>query len=175
MSVAEMNSIDSTIGFNENNLDFIKQSRREEGGVYKKYRFFYTVGLFKFLLEDDIKVENLHEHTINAMPYAPEWCSGVISVRGVIMPVVNMHAFLKTGIDASPKKNKLIILDHRNHSPIALMIDRLPEVMFKDDYVIEKSPDKSPSWLANIMKNKTVTVYEVDHSELLKKLRYTQI
>lgn len=175
MSIAEIDSITSTRNFNKNNSIFIKKSRKEEGGIYKNYRFFYTVGLFKFLLEGDIKVENLHEYTINAMPYAPEWCSGVISVRGIIMPVVNMHIFLKTGVGTSPKKSKLIVLEHKSHSPIALMIDKLPEVIFTDDYMSEKVPDNSPEWLRKILKNKDHIVYEINHSELLKKLRYTQI
>ena len=89
-----------------------------QNNAYNQKRFFYTVGLFNFLLEESIRVENLYEVTINNVPHVPAWCSGVTSIRGNIMPVVNLHIFLKTGVNNTHKNKKLIMLEHHHYSPI---------------------------------------------------------
>jgi chemotaxis signal transduction protein len=138
---------------------------------YHQTRFFYTIGLFNFLLEENIKVENLYEFTVNKVPHAPEWCSGITTIRGNIMPVVNMHVFLKTGTNTTPRKKKLIMLEHKNYSPIVFEIDKLPEVLAINHYTTVKTPEKSPIWLKKALKNDTHTIYEINHLELLKQLK----
>jgi chemotaxis signal transduction protein len=142
---------------------------------YNQTRFFYTVGLFNFLLEENIKVENLYEFTINDVPYTPEWCSGVTSIRGNIMPVVNMHIFLKTGKYADSQNKKLMMLEHKNHAPIVFEIDKLPEVISTDHYTNAPVPKKSPMWLKKVLKNENNIIYEINHSELLRQLKNSQI
>lgn len=142
---------------------------------YHQNRFFYTVGLFNFLLEESIKVENLYEFNINTVPYAPEWCSGVTSIRGNIMPVVNMHVFLKTGKNTNAKNKKLMMLEHKNHPPIVFEIDKLPEVISVDKYMDAPVPKQSPVWLKKALKNEKNVIYEINHSELLRQLKNSQI
>ncbi len=138
---------------------------------YHQTRFFYTVGLFNFLLEESIKVENLYAFTINDVPYAPEWCSGVTSIRGNIMPVVNMHIFLKTGRYAESQNKKLMMLEHKNHAPIVFEIDKLPDVISIDHYIDAPVAKKSPIWLKKALKNEKNIIYEINHSELLRQLK----
>lgn len=147
----------------------------EKNKYYNKNRFFYTIGLFNFLLEESIKVENLYNSTVNSVPYAPEWCSGITSIRGNIIPVVNMHIFLKTGKNIPSKKKKLMMIEHNNHSPIVFEIDRLPEVISTDNYTYTQLPNKSPIWLKKALRNEENIIYEINHSELLKQLKISQI
>jgi chemotaxis signal transduction protein len=147
----------------------------QKNKVYHQGRFFYTIGLFNFLLEESIKVENLYEFTVNSVPYAPEWCSGVTSIRGNIMPVVNMHVFLKTGKNTDSQNKKLMMLEHKNHSPIVFEIDKLPELISTNHYSAAPVPKKSPSWLKKALKNEKNVIYQINHSELLKQLKNSQI
>lgn len=137
--------------------------------------FFYTVGSYNILVEQDIKVENISGLTINKVPHTPEWCTGIVNIRGNIMPIVNMHTFLKTGIDASSKKSKLIMLEYKNLAPIIFQIDKLPEMVFIDDYTSKQVSGKSPEWLIESLKNGTNTLYKVDHHKLFTQLTNTQL
>ena len=169
-----MNTLTSISGINEENVKTAFKSP-SQNKHHNQSRFFYTVGLFNFLLEESIKVENLYEFTVNSVPSAPEWCSGVTSIRGDIMPVVNMHVFLKTGIRITSRKKKLIMLKHKNHAPIVFEIDKLPEVIFPHHYTTMKAPDKAPLWLKKVLINKNNTLYQINHSQLLEQLKNSQI
>lgn len=143
-------------------------------GKKKVSRFTYTVGPYNFLLEQDIKVENLSNLTFNEIPRAPKWCKGIVNVRGIITPIVDMHDFLKTGSKTSTKKSHLMMLDHKDHSPVIFLIDQLPEIVDLDDYTTIEKPNKAPSWLIKAIKNGTNTLYQIDHSELMNQLKNTQ-
>jgi len=180
MSVAEMNTMTAMNDVEGKKSESIFKSSQlsqasPKNKAYHQSRFFYTIGLFNFLLEESIKVENLYEFTVNSVPYAPEWCSGVISIRGNIMPVVNMHVFLKTGKSTDSQNKKLIMLEHKNHSPIVFEIDKLPELISINNYIAALIPKKSPSWLKKALKNEKNIIYEVNHSELLRQLKNSQI
>ncbi len=149
----------------------INQLPKAENRSNKHSRFYYTVDLFNFLLEAGIKAENLHGYTVNILPHVPEWCVGVVNVRGDITPVVDMHVFLKTGISNHSNKNKkLLLLEHDNFPSIILQIDDLPKVAFLDEYSHGVLPKKAPSWLIRHFKNGDSSLYEINHTDLLNNL-----
>ncbi|HHL18410.1 MAG TPA: hypothetical protein ENJ33_01595 [Thiothrix sp.] len=170
-AMGDINGEDTESVFKPSQLPQSSQKNKS----YNQTRFFYTVGLFNFLLEESIKVENLYEFTINDVPYAPEWCSGVTSIRGNIMPIVNMHVFLKTGKHTGLKNKKLMMLEHQDHSPIIFEIDKLPEIIFINNYSDAPAPKKSPVWLKKTLKNEKNIIYEINHSELLRQLKNSQL
>ena len=138
----------------------------------KQGRFYYTVGMFNFLLEAGIKAENLHGLTVNSVPHVPAWCIGVVNVRGNIIPVVDMHVFLKTGMSRHTNKNKkLLLLERENQSSIIFQIDTLPKVTFLGEYSRKKLPEKTPSWLIRHFKNENHNLYEINHTDLLTALK----
>ena len=137
-------------------------------------RFYYTVGAFNILLEQKIKAENLPLLTINKIPHAPKWCKGMINIRGIIIPVVDMHIFLKTGIDTSKHKSKLLMLQLKDHDPIIFQIDKLPEIVNTEDFAYSKAPENSPTWLKNTLKSEQNSIYEINHADFFKQLRQSQ-
>jgi chemotaxis signal transduction protein len=140
-------------------------------------RFFYSVGGLNFLFETNLKVENLSDTTINKVPHAPEWCSGIISVRGVIIPVVNMHILFKDEIKNSKtnikhnKKPHLLMIEHENHVPLILQIDKLPEIINIKDYTYSKSADNSPNWQGKTWENSTNKLFEINHDILFNTIK----
>lgn len=142
-------------------------------------RFFYSVGDLNFLFEKDLKVENLSGLTINKIPHAPEWCLGIISVRGVIIPVVNMHTLLKDELKKLKHKTKnkqnkkpyLLMVEHNNHAPIILQIDKLPEVINIKDYTYSKSANNSPNWQGKTWENSTNKLFEINHNLLFNTIK----
>ena len=139
-------------------------------------RFYYTVGNHNLLFEKNLKVENLSATTINKVPHAPDWCTGIISVRGVIMPVVNMHTFLNSELKLKEKyiqskKTYLLMIEHNNHAPIILQIDKLPEIININDYTYSRSANNSPDWQGKTWKNSTNKLFEIDHDKLLNSFK----
>lgn len=138
-------------------------------------RFFYTVGDNNFLFEKELKVENLPSTIINKVPHTPKWCKGIISVRGVIMPVMDMRILVNSEQkeDAQKRKNKtyLLMIEHKNHAPIILQIDKLPEMVNIKDYTYSRSANNSPDWQGKTWKNSTNKLFEVDHDKLFNSIK----
>ncbi len=139
-------------------------------------RFFYTVGNHNFIFEKNLKVENLSATTINKVPHTPDWCTGIISVRGIIMPVVNMHTLLNSELKLKnkyiqSKKTYLLMVEHNNHAPIILQIDKLPEIININDYTYSRSVNNSPDWQGKTWKNSTNKLFEIDHDKLLNTFK----
>ncbi len=133
-------------------------------------RFYYSVGKLNLLLEQDIKAENLSQPKIYEIPHPPSWCSGIVNVRGNIVPVVNMHILLKTGERTSTKHSKLLLFHHDSLSPIIFQIDKLPSMINFDNYTSKMLPDNSADWMTQLFQYESNIIYEVNHINLLKKL-----
>jgi len=140
-------------------------------------RFYYSVGNLNFLFESDLKVENISDTKINKVPHAPNWYTGIISVRGVIVPIVNMHTLLKDKLKKTKnqiKQNKkpyLLMIEHSNHDPIILQIDTLPKIINIKDYTYSRSENNSPSWQGKTWKNSTNKLFEIDHDLFLNTIK----
>jgi len=139
-------------------------------------RFYYTIGNHNFLFEKNLKVENLSATTINRVPHTPDWCTGIISVRGIIMPVVNMHILLNNELKLEKKYKQgkrpyLLMVEHDNHAPIILQLDKLPEIININDYTYSRSESNSPNWQGKTWKNSTNKLFEIDHDKLFNTFK----
>ncbi len=145
-------------------------------------RFFYSIGEYNFLFEENLKVENIPLKTINKLPHTAKWCSGIINIRGVIMPVVDMHYILKNHTKfKAPNKDKskekknhnkyLIMIEHKLHAPLVLQIDKLPESVDIEEYTGSKPTKLMPNWLERRWKNSANTLLEVNHDTLFQYIQ----
>ena len=139
-------------------------------------RFFYTIGNHNFLFEKNLKVENLPATTINKVPHTPDWCTGIISVRGIIMPVVNMHTLLNSELKLEEpykqgKKPYLLMVEHHNHVPIILQIDKLPEMININNYTYSRPVNNSPNWQGKTWENSTNKLFEINHDIFLNTIK----
>jgi len=137
-------------------------------------RYYYTVGSYNFLLEDDLKAETLKNERINHVPFLPEWHSGIISIRGIIMPVIDIHAFVLQETNKKEKshegKSYLLKLEHANHPPIVFKVDKLPELINVKDAKKTKVTKNSPSWMHHCLKQGSAKIHQINHTELLNKI-----
>jgi len=134
------------------------------------HRFYYTVGKYNILLEQDIKAENLSQPKIYEIPYPPSWCSGIVNVRGNIIPVVNMHTLLKTEESISTKNSKLLLFQHDSLSPIIFQIDSLPSMINFDEYTSKKLATDAAHWMTGSFQHESNIIYQTDHINLLKNI-----
>ena len=135
-------------------------------------RFYYTCGSTNILLEKNLSVENISKRSINKIPHCQEWHEGIISVRGTIVPVINMAKFLEDTVNTKEKQGKketqFLLINHDEHQPIVLQIDELPTMTNIKNYSTKKAPSKSPNWYqSKLIDDDTHTIIKVDHNKLL--------
>jgi len=166
------------------NLNSTIDSRASSNEVQESVvnRFYYSVGSVKFLIEQNLKVENISPSTINKVPHLQTWYEGIISVRGTIMPVIHLHKFLNEQIDFKEVNNNyennndvhFLMLDHADHTPIVLLIDELPATVNIKKYKKKNAPNNSPDWFEHTLENNNDKMINVNHSKLLKQLANLQ-
>ncbi len=84
---------------------------------------------FGFLVSPSIHCEVLDKIRINALPNVNPLLSGVLNLRGNLMPVFDLQTVLKT--DMSKIKKRRIISIDRGEKAAALWIDGFPEIIDK--------------------------------------------
>lgn len=142
-------------------------------------RYYYSVGSYSLLLEQNLKVENLTQIKTSQVPYLPEWHKGITSIRGIVMPVIDLHSFIQSQFKTKEKTNTnnkdyFLMIEHKNHNPVIIQIDKLPELVDIEKYKKTKMNKKLPSWVEHHLKQDNKTIMQVSHNELLKQLIYTQ-
>lgn len=153
----------------------ISESMPEEN-KNKESRYFYRIGTQNYLLEQDIKVEFLTKSKVNKIPFLSKWHKGILSIRGVVMPVIDLHMFLEEKSNKSKKEednNKqpsLLMIDHKNHTPIVFEIDQLPKLINFKEFKVTKSPKAKPVWQKKHLSDGNQTIVQIDHKELLNQI-----
>jgi chemotaxis signal transduction protein len=138
----------------------------ESQGISK---FYYSIADFNILLEPGIKTEIIEKQDVFPIPHAPVWCQGMISLRGKLIPVVNLHKLLN---DAEQiKSNWLLILEKEPYPQLAIRIDKLPQqqILNEPDKNIVNS-EQLPKWLKAILSIDDKILYEADHTELFDQI-----
>lgn len=136
-------------------------------------RFVYSIDSASFLLEPDLKVENISPKTINHVPHSEIWYEGIISIRGTIMPVINLSRFMNGKIDlgnSQKTKKHFLLLDHKEHNPVVILIDKLPEVVDIEEYSTLQAPASTPSWHIETLEKDNKKILKLDHKKLLNQL-----
>lgn len=131
--------------------------------------FSYTIDRFNILLERDLKTEIIGQQAIFPIPHAPEWCSGMISLRGKLIPVLNLHRLLA---DNAPRADKWLLVVESSPLPqIAISIDSLPsQRQIKPDDFTAVDNDSLPRWLIQQCVISGKTFYRANHHELFEQL-----
>ncbi len=88
--------------------------------------FCYQLGVTNILINHEIEVEILTTSITYQIPHSPQWYRGMTSLRGDILPVVNMHLLLGIQQKQNATKQTLLKLKHPNFPALVIMIDGLP-------------------------------------------------
>ena len=160
-------------------IDLSSSSSKTVDDTQNDKRFYYSMGANNFLIEQDLKAETINEMPVNQIPFSPDWYMGLVSIRGVIMPVIDMNDFVNS--QTMTKANKKVSdthndsyflkLEHNAHSPIVIKIDGLPKQISISTMKKRKAAKTKPAWMIHTMKHETSSITEVDHQELLNKIK----
>ncbi len=91
----------------------------------------------EFAIEINRVVEILRPQKVFEMPELPEFLQGVINLRGVIIPVIDMRKRL--GLPVSQKA--MIVVIYFGRDRLGLIVDDVREIIEIDESEISESPE----------------------------------
>lgn len=101
-----------------------------------KYLIF-TLKDEEFAIEIQRVVEILRPQKVFEMPELPDFLQGVINVRGIIIPVVDMRKRL--GLPVSDRA--MIVVINFGRDRLGLIVDEVKEIIEIEDSEISRSPE----------------------------------
>lgn len=102
----------------------------------------FYVGKDVFVVPIDSVVEVIHYTALHRLPQAPSFLSGVVNLRGSILPVINMVELLTLQGSALPDENGLIIICEARDMKLGLLVSRL--------HTIHKAKQDKFNWNAEL-------------------------
>ena len=113
--------------------------------VIKTFRYGINIGEQNLLFDKQILCETALDKEIYPIPNLPGWLHGIINLRGNLVPVFAINAFLSGNIQKN-KKNIIFVIN-KGADAIGLLIDKLPvtlEIDTADSAIVMNTYEKTP-------------------------------
>ena len=68
-------------------------------------------GDLQLFVSTNYVIEIINGHSVTPLPLAPEYVKGVINLRGLVLPVVDLHACMGKGLAEFSQQTCIIIMD----------------------------------------------------------------
>ncbi len=131
--------------------------------------FCYKTGDYHIVLEAGIRSELLTSDTIYPIPFAPEWCLGLISAHGELYPVLDMHGILLNA--SGPEKPRLLWLQHPEFAPVVISCEGLPRQIELPSAAAEQARLPGlPGWIRQTWLQDDELLLSADHARLFRTL-----
>jgi twitching motility protein PilI len=115
--------------------------------------FGIRIGNMGFLVSKNRYCEVLDKVQVNALPNVHPWVSGILNLRGNLVPVFDLCSVLDEVVDN--KKRRLLAVD-RGEKAVALWIDSFPEIKNR----LTMQPAKRIPELPDLLKRFVTNIYE---------------
>ncbi len=119
----------------------------------------FQVGTEEYGLDINCITEVIRPLKITALPKMPAFIEGVVNLRGVIIPVVDLrNRFERSATDQDPRKRRMIITrgalqaSKGQHGLLGLVVDRVDEVIHIPKKDIEQAPHGATGRNADFIK-----------------------
>lgn len=89
-----------------------------------KYLIFVTDGL-KLGVDAEYVVEIITNHTITHLPMLPDYMSGIINLRGQIIPIMN----IRTRLGKEDREDCLVIVLNIDGTQLGLLVDMVDQMI----------------------------------------------
>lgn len=87
--------------------------------------FGFQIGSYAFLISVDTYCEVIEHLPVNPLPNVDLWFSGLLNLRGALVPVIDLHALFSQA--TTDNKRQLLVID-RAEKAMAIWIDGLPQI-----------------------------------------------
>lgn len=152
----------------QDNLNVLN-SELDEDTLKGKYLTFYTDNqLFGISIADVVQIVGMQE--ITAVPEFPSYAKGVINLRGIIIPIIDVRLRLKKE-EIGYNERTCIIVTNINGSYIGFIVDEVNEVTNIDNENISDPPkmgsDYTNTFITGIAKLNNSIVLLIDLKKVL--------
>lgn len=142
-----------------------------------KYLTFWTDGeLFGIPISDVVQIISMQQ--ITPLPDFPDYAKGVINLRGIIIPVIDMRVRLKKQ-EAEYNESTCIIVTSIQDTYIGFIVDTVDEVADISDDNISAAPrvskDSTNRYLTGIGQVGDKVVLLLDISKILSESEFEQV
>ena len=99
----------------------------------------FMLGPEEYALSLDVVLELIKPRDYTELPKVPEYVKGILSLRGVVVPVVDMRLRLKLGHSDDNSYQRIIVCEGKEQS-IGILVDRITQVVRVANDAIEPAP-----------------------------------
>ncbi len=99
----------------------------------------FMLGSEEYALSLDVVLELIKPREYTDLPKVPEYIKGILSLRGEVVPVVDMRLRLKLGHSDADSYQRIIVCEGKEQS-IGILVDRITQVVRVENDAIEPAP-----------------------------------
>lgn len=101
----------------------------------------FELANLRFGMPVNMVQEVIKQQDVTDVPLSPDSISGLINLRGQIITVVDLNQILLPKEENGPREGRLFLVCAPRRTPLALVIDKVGEVLKIDSKNIERSPE----------------------------------
>jgi purine-binding chemotaxis protein CheW len=129
---------DFNLATEETYLGGLAEKEKEAAANLRQWLTF-PLGKEEYALDIENVREIIKPREVSDIPRAPDFVLGIISLRGIILPVFDLKKRLKLGkVDASPASRIIVCQDHERIA--GLLVENITQVVRLPDAGIEPPP-----------------------------------
>lgn len=127
----------------------------------------FNLGKEQFAVETS-KVQGINDKIeITKVPKAPNYVKGLINLRGNVITLLDINMLLGVLKEKSDEES-IIILEMENEL-VAIMVDKVDEVMDIDDAMLEKIDESKKNYIDGVINLKDRIITKINIDKLIEK------
>ena len=144
------------------------ESSKASGGEAQRLYFVFRDGIEAYAVPPTSVIEVITKTAATPVPFTPDWLDGVISVRGAIVPVLDLFRYFRLPSRISSKRNRMILVGVDGHS-FAIWSDTVEESRLEPP--LSNLTESLLKCLSTQFRMEETLVYCVDLRKLLEETR----
>lgn len=127
----------------------------------------FNLGKEQFAVETS-KVQGINDKIeITKVPKAPNYVKGLINLRGNVITLLDINMLLGVLKEKSDEES-IIILEMENEL-VAIIVDKVDEVMDIDDAMLEKIDESKKNYIDGVINLKDRIITKINIDKLIEK------
>jgi len=145
-----------------------------DDGKKLNLRYGFRLGKINFLVHETAMCEVVKNPVVYSIPNTPQWIQGLINLRGILVPVLDIKKRIKQEDEKNSKETLLVI--NKGENAFATFIEALPDSLNIDDSDFTKTivPDDIPeilkAYITEAFEFKQERWLELDYDAFLKNI-----
>lgn len=126
-------------------------------------RYGFRLGDINFLIRQSMMCEVIQKPTIFPIPNTPSWIRGLINLRGILVPVLNIEEHLERR-ESEEKSDNLLVID-RGERAFGIFINALPDSINLDEEQL--TPTTIPKNIPGVLKRFIIGAFSLNEETWL--------